>query len=58
MSKVFTIAIQKEDEWFVAKCLENSIASQGKTIDEVISNLREAVTLYYEDESPLRVEAI
>ena len=50
MSKVFTIAIQKEENWFVAKCLENNIASQGKTIDEVIENLREAVTLYYEDQ--------
>ena len=52
MSKTFTIAIQKESDWFVAKCLENSVASQGKTIDEVIDNLREAVVLFYEDEAP------
>jgi len=52
MSKTFTIAIQKENDWFVAKCLENSVASQGKTIDEVIDNLREAVALFYEDEAP------
>ncbi|MDR1193420.1 MAG: type II toxin-antitoxin system HicB family antitoxin [Peptococcaceae bacterium] len=49
MSKYFTVAIQKEDEWFVAKCLENSVASQGKTIDEATGNLREALILYYED---------
>ena len=52
MRKTFTIAIQKENDWFVAKCLENSVASQGKTIDEVIDNLREAVSLFYEDEAP------
>ena len=52
MSKTFTIAIQKENDWFVAKCLENSVASQGKTIDEVIDNLREAVALFYEDKAP------
>ena len=51
MSKTFTIVIQKDNDWFVAKCLENSVASQGKTIDEVIDNLREAVALFYEDEA-------
>ena len=50
MSKLFTIAIQREDDWFIAKCLENSVASQGKTMNEAMENLREAVALYYEDE--------
>ena len=49
MSKSFTVAIQKEDDWFVAKCLENSVASQGKTIDEATENLHEALSLFYED---------
>ena len=52
MSISLTIAIQKEDEWFVAKCIENNVASQGKTMDEAIINLREAITLYYDDETP------
>ena len=52
MSISLTIAIQKDDEWFVAKCIENNVASQGKTIDEAIINLREAITLYYDDEAP------
>jgi predicted RNase H-like HicB family nuclease len=51
MSKFFTVAIQKEDEWYVSKCLENSVASQGKTIDEAIANLKEALALFYEDEA-------
>jgi len=29
-----TIKIEPEEEWYVATCLENSIASQGKTIEE------------------------
>ncbi|MDR0703999.1 MAG: type II toxin-antitoxin system HicB family antitoxin [Planctomycetaceae bacterium] len=45
-----TIIIRQEEEWFVATCLENNIASQGKKIDEAIANLKEAITLYYEDE--------
>ena len=50
MNKFFTVVIQKEDNWFVAKCLENSVASQGNTLDEAAENLREALALYYEDE--------
>jgi len=48
MSKIFTVSVQNDGGWYVAKCLENSVASQGKTIDEAIENLREALTLYYE----------
>jgi predicted RNase H-like HicB family nuclease len=45
-----TIIIKQEEEWFVATCLENDIASQGKTINEAVANLKEAIVLYYEDE--------
>jgi predicted RNase H-like HicB family nuclease len=45
-----TIVIKQEEEWVVATCLENNIASQGKTIDEAVVNLKEAIALYYEDE--------
>ena len=44
-----TVVIQKEENWYVAKCLENSVASQGKTVEEAMSNLKEAIGLYYED---------
>jgi len=46
-----TIIIKKEEEWFVATCLENDIASQGKTLDEATENLKEAIALHYEDET-------
>lgn len=44
-----TAIVQKDDDWYVAKCLENSVASQGKTVEEAIANLKEALELYYED---------
>ena len=49
MSRVFTAVIQQEDDWYVAGCVENNVASQGKSIDEALSNLREALELYYKD---------
>ena len=52
-----TIIIKKEEEWFVATCLDNNIASQGKTIDEATENLKEAIALYYEDEAKEEIMA-
>lgn len=52
MSIKVTVVVQKEENWYIAKCIENSVASQGKTIEESIDNLREALELYYEDAPP------
>ena len=49
MSYKFTILINKEDEWYVAKCVELGVASQGKTIEDAQKNIKEAVELYLED---------
>ena len=49
MSVKFTVIIQKEENWFVAKCVENDVASQGETIEKAMENLSEAISLYYED---------
>jgi predicted RNase H-like HicB family nuclease len=53
-----TIIIKQEEEWFVATCFENNIASQGKTIDESITNLKEAIALYYEDEKVEEINSL
>ena len=52
MSIRCTIFIQQEDEWYVATDIASGVASQGKTIDESIQNLKEALSLYYEDNKP------
>ena len=52
MSVKCTVFIQKEENWYVATDISSGVASQGKTIDESIDNLREALTLYYEDNKP------
>jgi predicted RNase H-like HicB family nuclease len=50
MNMKCTVVIQQEENWFVAICLENNVASQGKTLDGAIANLREALALFYEEE--------
>ena len=46
-----TAVIAREDAYFVATCLENNVASQGKSIEEALENLKEAVALFYEGET-------
>ncbi len=42
--------IRKGEKYYVAECLEVPVVTQGKTIDEVVENLREAVALHLEGE--------
>lgn len=48
MSRKFTAVITKEEKWYVARCVELGVVSQGKTIEEAQANLKEAVELYLE----------
>lgn len=52
MSIKCTIYIQHEDNWYVATDIVSGVASQGKTINESLDNLKEALSLYYEDNKP------
>ena len=44
------VVMQQDPDWFVAKCPENGVASQGKTVEKAAANLQEALELYYDDE--------
>ena len=48
MSSKFTAIITREENWYVAHCLELGVVSQGKTIEQAQVNLKEAVELYLE----------
>jgi predicted RNase H-like HicB family nuclease len=45
----FSYAITLEGDWNVAQCLDIDVASQGKSIAEALTNLREALELHFED---------
>lgn len=47
---IFHSLVWREGKYFVAKCLEIEVASQGKTKKEALENLKEALDLYFEDE--------
>lgn len=58
MSIKYNVIIQKEDNWYVAKCIDNNVASQGKTIEEAMGNLKEALELYIQNEEPKQPKEI
>jgi predicted RNase H-like HicB family nuclease len=49
MSNLYTAIIHREEKLYVAECPEVGTASQGYTIEEAISNLKEATELYLEE---------
>ena len=46
----FSSIVWREEDLYVAWCPDLDIASQGKTIEESLENLKEAIELYLEDE--------
>ncbi len=42
--------IRQGESYYVAECVEIGVVTQGKTVDETIANLREAVALHLEGE--------
>lgn len=48
----FTATIYRENGGYVALCAELDIASQGDSVEEASSNLREAVELFLETADP------
>jgi predicted RNase H-like HicB family nuclease len=49
---LYTAIIGKEGGLYAALCPELDVASQGRTIEEATSNLREAVELFLESADP------
>ena len=52
MKQTFTARIWQEDDWFIAQCSQVDVASQGRTQEEALANLREALELYFEPPTP------
>ena len=51
-----SVLVSKEGIWYVARGVEVELASQGKTIEEAVSNLREAFELWLKHAEPDEIE--
>ena len=56
MNRQFTGIIEREDDGYVATCPELDVASQGNSVSEARTNLREAIELFLETASVTEIE--
>ncbi|NYZ77753.1 type II toxin-antitoxin system HicB family antitoxin [Candidatus Micrarchaeota archaeon] len=52
MEYTVSVIVEKEDKWYVSHCIDLGVSSQGKTVEEALSNIKEAVGLYLEHAEP------
>lgn len=51
----YHVLLWKEGSWYVAKCVEIEVASQGKTKNDALHNIEEAISLLLEEKPSPRV---
>jgi predicted RNase H-like HicB family nuclease len=49
----YKYVVYREGKYFVSQCLNVDVASFGKSIDEAVANLKDAVELYLRDDSSM-----
>jgi len=50
MKRIIQVRIYKGEKYYVAECLDLPVVTQGKTLDEVVDNVKEAISLHLEGE--------
>lgn len=51
VKKIIQVHIYKGEKYYVAECLDLPVITQGKTLDELAINLKEAISLQLEGEN-------
>ena len=50
MNKIIKADIYHDGEFYCGRCLDFDVFTQGKTLDELAANLKEAIQLHFEDD--------
>lgn len=58
MKRTVKAFVTKGETHYVAECPEINVVTQGKTLDETIANLKEAVALFLEGEDPAEFDLV
>lgn len=51
MKKIIQVHIFKGEKFYIAECIDLPIVTQGKSLDELLVNLKEAIELQLEGEN-------
>ena len=52
MKHIIQVCVSKGDKYYVAEGIDLPIVTQGKTLDELAKNIKEAIELHLEGENP------
>lgn len=52
MKRIIQFHISQGDKYYVAEGVDVAVVTQGKTLDELVINIKEAVELHFEGENP------
>lgn len=52
LQRTVKVHVRKGKKFYLAECVEIAVVTQGKTLDETLVNLQEAVALHLENEDP------
>ncbi len=50
MRRIIQVKIYQGEKYYVSECVDLPVISQGKTIDEAVANIKEAIELHLEGE--------
>ena len=50
MKRIIQLKIYKGENYYIGECVDLPIVTQGKTLDEVVANIKEALSLHLEGE--------
>lgn len=48
MKQVIHFLVTQSETYYIAECTEFAIVTQGKTLDELVKNIHEAISLHLE----------
>jgi len=48
LKRPFAATVWREGAWYVSQCLDLDVASQGRSEEEALENLKEALELHFE----------
>ena len=52
MKRIIQVRVFRGDKYFVAECFDLPVVTQAATLDELISNIKEAIALQLDGENP------
>jgi len=57
-NRKLVIALWREGDFVVARCLQNNVSSFGVNRKEAMKNVKEALSLYFEDENEVETPIV